>query len=162
MIFLTIGTQEPFDRLISGMDYISEVLGLEVLAQTSANGTFQVRNMKTVDFLNPSEFNELFDKANLVISHAGMGTIITALVKNKHLIVFPRDRKLKEHRSDHQNATAKYFEELGYISVARNVDELKELVEKFLKNDSMNSTPNIGEFASTSLIETIKSEINNA
>ncbi|APZ46553.1 hypothetical protein BW723_09745 [Polaribacter reichenbachii] len=160
MIFVTIGTQEPFDRLIQGIDNISGELKLDVIAQVSSGAKITINNMKVYGFLSPDEFAKYFDKAELIVAHAGMGTIISALVKNKKLIVFPREKKLGEHRSDHQIATAKYFEEMGYITVARTIDELKEQIEITLGlSDSKPNDVIIGKYASKSLIESLRNEI---
>ena len=105
MIFVTIGTQLPFDRLIKIIDELAPQLNEEVVAQVYQCG-FTPQNIKTVDFLAPDEFNTLFDKARLIISHAGMGTILSALQKDKPIIVFP-DPKLHSIISIHVGISIK-------------------------------------------------------
>jgi UDP-N-acetylglucosamine transferase subunit ALG13 len=159
MIFVTIGTQEPFDRLIETMDRISLKIGIEVIAQVSTRSKLKVKNMKTLDFISPTDFDTLFSEAELIIAHAGMGTIISALVNQKPLIVLAREKKLMEHRSDHQIATAKYLEELGYLNVARDVEELESKILSFINNNQINNTPIIGNYATNSLINSIRKDI---
>lgn len=159
MIFVTIGTQEPFDRLIFAMDNISLKIGIEVVAQVSSRSKLKVKNMKTLDFISPTDFDKFFNEADLIVAHAGMGTIISALVNKKPLIVLAREKKLMEHRSDHQIATANYLEELGYINVARDVDELEIKIVDFINNNHINNMPSIGNFASNSLINSIRQDI---
>jgi UDP-N-acetylglucosamine transferase subunit ALG13 len=159
MIFVTIGTQEPFDRLIETMDRISLKLGIEVIAQVSSRSKLKVENMKTLDFIAPTDFDKLFNEAQLIVAHAGMGTIISALVNKKSLIVLAREKKLMEHRSDHQIATAKYLEELGYLNVARNIEELEIKILDFINNKQISNTPCIGNHASISLINSIRQDI---
>jgi UDP-N-acetylglucosamine transferase subunit ALG13 len=158
MIFVTIGTQEPFDRLIAAMDNISCRIGMEVVAQVSSRSKLKVKYIKTLDFVSPTDFDKLFNEADLIVAHAGMGTIISALVNKKPLIVLAREKKLMEHRSDHQLATANHLEELGYLNVARDVDELEAKIRNFIK-DPINKMPSIGDFASNSLINSIRQEI---
>ncbi|MCL6216762.1 glycosyltransferase [Zunongwangia pacifica] len=158
MIFVTIGTQEPFDRLIKSMDEIAESVGEEVIAQVSTKTKLNVEHMTVLDFLPPQEFNKLFERADLIIAHAGMGTIISSLVKSKKIIVFPRERKLGEHRSDHQIATAKYFEELGYVDVAKSKEELYEKI-KIKQRDEKEIKLKIGDYASENLIDDLKKNI---
>ena len=86
MIFVTIGTQLPFDRLIRIIDNLAPQLDEEIIAQVYKCG-FTPKNIKTVDFFAPDEFNGPFDKARLIISHAGMGTILSALQKDKPIII---------------------------------------------------------------------------
>jgi UDP-N-acetylglucosamine transferase subunit ALG13 len=160
MIFVTIGTQEPFDRLIEAMDQISIKYGLNVVAQVSTRSKLQFKNMKRLNFISPTDFKELFDEAELIVAHAGMGTIISALVNQKKLIVFPREKKLKEHRSDHQVATVKHLEELGLLNVARNIEELEKKIVDFINNTDNEATSSIGNYASISLINSIRQDIN--
>lgn len=156
MIFVTIGTQEPFDRLIRAMDKIASNINVEVIAQVSLKSEFQAKNMRTYNFLAPAEFEEIFNKADLVVAHAGMGTIISALVNQKPLVVLPRELKLQEHRSDHQVDTVKHFSALGYVNVAKDVDDLERLVHNFVSNNAVNVFPKLGKYASASLLESIR------
>jgi UDP-N-acetylglucosamine transferase subunit ALG13 len=154
MIFVTIGTQLPFDRLIKIIDELAPQLNEEVVAQVHQCG-FIPKNIKTIDFLAPDEFDKLFDQARFVVSHAGMGTILSALKKGKSLIVFPRIAALGEHRNEHQLATARIFKEMGIVNVAMNEDELRGLL---LCND-LHPPQRIPNKASASLIQSIESFI---
>ncbi len=151
MIFVTIGTQAPFDRFIRIVDEVAPLLGEEIIAQVHQLG-FEAQHIKTVNFLAPDEFNELFEKARLIVSHAGMGTILSALQQKKPIIIFPRIAALGEHRNEHQLATARKFKELGSVYVAMNEEELKSLL---LRKD-LKPLAEIGEYASPSLIESIE------
>lgn len=151
MIFVTIGTQAPFDRFIKIVDEVAAQIDEEIVAQVYQCG-FEPKNIKTVDFLAPDEFNELFAKARLIVAHAGMGTILSAMQQKKPIIIFPRIAALGEHRNEHQMATAQKFKEMGSVYVAMNEDELKELL---LRND-LKSLREICESASKSLIKSIE------
>ena len=154
MIFVTIGTQAPFDRFIRIVDEVAPLLGEEIIAQVYQLG-FEPRNIKTVNFLAPDEFNQLLCKARLIVSHAGMGTILSALQQHKPIIVFPRIAALGEHRNEHQLATAEKFKDLGSVYVAMNEEELKML----LMRKDLKPLSEIGEYASESLIESIENFI---
>ena len=151
MIFVTIGTQLPFDRLIRIIDNVAPQLDEEIIAQVYKRG-FTPKNIKTVDFFAPDEFNGPFDKARLIISHAGMGTILSALQKDKPIIIFPRIAALGEHRNEHQLATARRFKEMGIVNVAMNEEELTTM----LLNGKQTSLQHIGNSASPSLIQSIE------
>jgi len=154
MIFVTIGTQGPFDRLVKAIDEIAfEMPEIEFIAQTM-KGSYKPKNMKSFDFLSPSEFNNYFLKAQLIVSHAGMGTIISALVNEKPIIIVPRLLANKEHRSDHQVATARAFGELEYVNIAYNKTELSNKVKTLVRNPiCLHKT---GNFASNELIQELK------
>lgn len=151
MIFATIGTQAPFDRFIKIIDEMAPQLGEEVVAQVY-HCNFTPRNIKTVDFLPPDAFNELYKKARLIVAHAGMGTILSAMQQQKPIIIFPRIAALGEHRNEHQMATAKKFKELGSVYVAMSEEELKQLL---LRKD-LQCLQKIGDSASENLIKSIE------
>ncbi len=125
MIFVTVGEQLPFDRLIRIVDEWAKNTGGEVFAQIGRT-SFKPQNIKYKNFLHPNEFKKKFEYSDLVISHAGMGTIITAIEIGKPIIVIPRQASLGEHRNDHQFSTAKRFMNLNYITVAFDENELME------------------------------------
>lgn len=156
MIFATIGTQLPFDRLISMLDELAPLLDEEVVAQVN-HGAYQPRNIKTVDFLSPDEFSRLFRQARLVVAHAGMGTILSALQQRKPIIIFPRSAVLGEHRNEHQMATAAKMREQGWVYVATDKAELKSM----LLSSDLHPLRTIDGTASQSLIQSITDFIEN-
>jgi UDP-N-acetylglucosamine transferase subunit ALG13 len=158
MIFVTIGTQEPFDRLLNAIDEIAPKLDdCKIIAQ-AFSADHKSKNIETIGFIPPVEFNRLFESATLIVSHAGMGTIISALEKKKPILVLPRRKEFGEHRSDHQFATARKFDELKYIHVAYSEDELKaKLVE--LMNSELKHLHSLSSFASQQLIDSLQDEI---
>jgi UDP-N-acetylglucosamine transferase subunit ALG13 len=124
VIFVVTGTQAPFDRLLSIIDkWAVNQDTYSIIAQT-ANSEINFKNMTCFDYLEPDVFNEYFNNADVIIGHAGMGTIIKALENKKKLVVFPRLVKYNEHRNDHQHHTAIGFEKLGLINVAYNEKDL--------------------------------------
>lgn len=148
MIFCTIGTQAPFDRFVRIVDEVAGHLDEDVIAQVYKS-EYQAKNIKTIAFLPPDEFNKLFNKARLIVAHAGMGTIISAMRQNKPIIIFPRIAALGEHRNEHQLATAQKMKELGYVYVANNAEELKDMLTK----PDLKPLHELGDFASQSLID---------
>lgn len=98
--------------------------GEEIFMQT-AETTYQPRHCAFKPYTQPNEWEECFSRASLVVSHAGMGTILKSLNRGKPLILMPRLAALGEHRNDHQVATAARFD--GFPNV-RIVNEPSELV----------------------------------
>ena len=149
MIFATIGTQAPFDRFVKMLDEVCEGMNEEVVCQT-IGCTYDGKNIRSIGFVAPDEFNKIFSEARLIIAHAGMGTILSALKQQKPLIVVPRLASLGEHRNDHQMATAMRMHELGYVNVAYDKAQLKDLLSSDLKPMKI-----IGDSASESLVNSI-------
>ncbi|MBR2091145.1 MAG: hypothetical protein IJ905_12525 [Fibrobacter sp.] len=150
MIFCTIGTQAPFDRFLKIVDEIAAELDEEIVAQVYKS-SYCAKNIKTIDFLPPDEFQKLFKSARMIVAHAGMGTIISAMAFHKPIVVFPRIAKLGEHRNEHQLATAEKMKELGYVYVANSAEDLKVLI----RNPHLHPLYKLGKYASKSLIEEV-------
>jgi len=119
MIFLTVGTQFPFDRLLKAVDdALAEVsFGEEIFAQTGES-SYVPRNFKVTPFIDRGSFDKYISQASSVISHAGMGTIAAVLGYGKPMLVMPRQRKYGEVVNDHQLAIARKLEMSGHILVA--------------------------------------------
>jgi UDP-N-acetylglucosamine transferase subunit ALG13 len=153
MIFVIVGTQEPFDRLIQHMDEWSASTGYSDIIAQIAKASYTPKNFEWFDFLPSIEFDAIFNKADLVVSHAGMGSIISALQYSKPIIVFPRLAKYREHRNDHQLATAISFNKLGYVKA---VYDKNELFEALSSKSELTPAPPISKKASESLLNTIE------
>ncbi|RYF19994.1 MAG: glycosyl transferase family 28 [Flavobacteriales bacterium] len=156
MIFITIGTQEPFDRLIKAMDEVANLFPEKKFYAQVSDTSYKALHLKTQSFLAPAQFNRLFNEAELIISHAGMGTIISALTQKKPILVVPRLVKFGEHRNEHQLATAKKMEELGYVRVAYDIDALKNEVINLLRQTEVKPLRTLGNFASPELLNSLK------
>ncbi len=131
MIFLTVGTQFPFDRFIRAVDNIfdQDLIDEEIFAQIGET-SYKPRNFESVVSLEKKVFDEHFKRASSVISHAGVGTITMALKNHKPLLVMPRLKRYREHVNDHQVATAKKFEELGHILAVYDAKDLPNGIRK--------------------------------
>lgn len=156
MIFVTVGTQVQFDRLIRTVDeWAGARARSDVFAQIGPS-KHQCKHIRTERFVDPGGFRNCVEAASLVIAHAGMGSIITALELGKRIIVMPRRASLGEHRNDHQVATAKQFAAQGRIEVAF---EESELADKLDQLDVLNRCERLGGEASPQLILTIRTFI---
>jgi UDP-N-acetylglucosamine transferase subunit ALG13 len=126
VIFVTVGGQLPFDRLIRGVDrWAGEEGRNDVFAQIGRS-TFRPRHIPYTHFLAPSDFRQRLDEAEYVISHAGIGTMLTALERGKPLLVVPRQARFGESVNDHQVTTARRFAERGMVTVAFSAEELRQ------------------------------------
>ncbi len=153
MIFIVVGTQQPFDRLIKSIDKWSASTGYKDIIAQVADSNYKPTNFKWFDFIPMNEFNELFLKADLIVSHAGMGTIISALQYQKPIIVMPRLASFKEHRNDHQLATANSFAKLGYVKSAYSEAELFDALNN---RTTISPVPPISQHASDQLLSSIE------
>lgn len=158
MIFLTVGSSDPFDRIVRAVDEWAASRGrTDVFAQIG-RAQYEPRHIEAVPFLSPSEFRERVRAARLLVAHAGMGSIITALEAGRPIIVMPKRARLGEHRNDHQVATAKRLGQRPGITVAW--DE-KDLLTKLDREGQLCTPTMTAPQPSPELIATIRAFIAN-
>ncbi len=102
MIFVTAGTQLPFDRLVKVIDEIAFKLKDTRIVVQALNSVYETKNIEVVNFISSADFDKYLNEAQLIVSHAGMVTIILPLVNKKPIIVMPRLFKYNEHLNEHQ------------------------------------------------------------
>ena len=131
MIFLTVGTQFPFDRLVKAVDEAVSQNGFneKIFAQIGTS-SYRPCSFDVVASMEKGVFDKHIHEASAIISHAGMGTIAIALEHNKPLLVMPRLKKYGEVVNNHQLAIARKFEKLGHILVATTEDEVPEKIKQ--------------------------------
>jgi len=151
MIFLTIGTHEPFERLVRAVDNWCAQTGHanEVFGQITARGaaSYEPQNFKWIDRLTPKEYAAQFSNADLIVSHAGMGSIITALHSGKPIVVMPRRGHLRETRNDHQYDTIKKLESRNGIYVAEDENSLGSIMDQALEAMSNTQSVAVSQYA---------------
>lgn len=135
MILVTVGMQLGFDRLIEAVDELAPDLGVQVIAQTG-KGTYQPVNMEARTNIAPAEFEELVQQCQLIISHAGIGTVLTAQRFAKPIVLFPRRLDYAEHRNDHQVATVRNLQGRSGLLIAMDETELKTRITQGLEFES--------------------------
>ena len=136
MILVLLGTQNnSFHRLLEEIDKNIENGNIkeEVVVQagyTKYEPSTKKKKIKIFDTIPKKELEKLIEKANLVISHGGVGSMVTANQKGKKVIAVTRYKKYNEHVNDHQIETIKIFESKGYVMLAENVQDLSEILDK--------------------------------
>lgn len=129
MIFLTLGTQLPFDRLVQALDEVAPDVQETVIAQVGY-GEYKPKHFSAVDMMPPDEFERTLSEARIVVSHAGIGTLLTGLKYEKPLVVMARRADFNEHRNNHQLATVAEISQIEGVYVAENAKDIKGYLEK--------------------------------
>ena len=132
MIFVTLGTQDkPFKRLIKAVErqVIIGNITEEVIVQVGCT-KYKSDKVKIIEYMTGDEFNKYLDEARVVISHAGVGTIIKALEKNKKVIAAARKSVFGEHVNNHQEQILDNFTAKGYILPLKRFRSLNEVLDK--------------------------------
>ncbi len=130
MIFVTVGHQMPFDRLIRTVETWCERTGRNDVYAQIGETDFQPTRFNWARTLSPAEFQAHMTNASAIVAHAGTGTIIAALQLGKPLLVLPRLARLGETRNDHQIPTARHFADAGHIMAARDEHELLHMIDR--------------------------------
>ena len=134
MILVTLGTQDKeFKRLLKEIDRLidEKIITDKVIVQAGYT-KYESKNMDVFDYVPTDELDKYIDKADYIITHAGVGSVFGALNKNKKIIAVPRLSKYKEHTNDHQ---LELIEELGKENLLIPVVEMKELEDAIKKID---------------------------
>ena len=132
MILVLLGTQNnSFHRLLEEIqkNIDNGTIQEEVIVQKGYT-RFESKKMKLYNQLPSDEIEKLIEKADLVITHGGVGSIITAIQKKKKVIAVPRLKKYSEHVNDHQLDIVKSFNEMKYIIGLESVKELETALKK--------------------------------
>jgi UDP-N-acetylglucosamine transferase subunit ALG13 len=134
MIFVTVGSQLPFDRLVAAVDaWAAGRRDAELFGQVGET-TSPPTSFESVSTMSPEEYQRRFADADLIIGHAGMGTIIAALELGKPLLMLPRLGSLKESRNDNQVGTARHFRSFSLFEVVESESEIPERIDDMLAN----------------------------
>ena len=128
MILVLCGTQkQDFSRMIRAVEELADEH--EVIVQGGHN-QYESNKVKVLGFISRKEMNELYDQADYIITHAGAGSMIQSLKKEKTTIAVPRLSKYGEHVNDHQIELADKLEKLGYLLVYHDGDQIKEVFNR--------------------------------
>lgn len=132
MILVVLGTQDKeFRRLLEAVDKEIEKGNIKDKVIVQAGQTkYESKNMEIFDLIPAPEFDKLLDKADIVITHGGAGSILSAIKKGKKIIAAARLSKYKEHHNDHQRQIIKEFADQGYILELKDFNKLGKMLEK--------------------------------
>lgn len=133
MILVTLGTQDKkFYRLLEAVQKQIDEGNItdRVVVQAGCSSDFKSNDMEVFDLIPMDEFDKLIGECDILITHGGVGSIITGLKKNKKVIAAARLLKYGEHTNDHQIQIIENFSKEGYILQLDNFDNLSQVLEK--------------------------------
>lgn len=159
MIFLTVGTIFPFDRLTRAVDGWAAGTEHEVFGQVGTLGAenYRPQNFKWAERLTPVAFKEQIERADLVVTHAGIGTIVSALTSATPLVLLPRKPAFQEVVNDHQMETIRRFEGRSGITVALEPEDIAAQLDAALS--ASGTVAQLSGSADDSLIAAIRGVI---
>jgi UDP-N-acetylglucosamine transferase subunit ALG13 len=126
VIFVTLGTHhDPFPRLIEGLQLLE---GHDLVVQ-HGHSPAPIHAAQTADFLSFEELIEQVRKADAIVTHAGVGSILTCLRLGRTPLVVPRQSRFGEHVDDHQVELTEALAADGKVIPVWDVADLPDLVE---------------------------------
>lgn len=129
MIFCSVGSQLPFDRMVEAIDDSADQLGESVIGQIGVT-SLRPRKIQWFETLCADDFNSYAEQSSILICHAGIGSIITAAKYSKPIVMIPRLADLGEHRNDHQLATCKRFSGEPGIHICYDLNLLGDVINQ--------------------------------
>jgi len=130
VIFVTVGSQLPFDRMTSAVVAWARAHGRSDVFLQTGDSAVDVTGFESARMLDAAGIQRQFDRASVVVAHAGTGTMIECMLRGTPVIVMPRSAALHETRNDHQFATARKFASRAGVFVAWDEKELPALLDR--------------------------------
>jgi len=128
LILVIVGLMYGFERLVQEMDEIAGRIDEETVMQIGET-TYEPKNARYFRFTSNEEIDRLYEDARVVVCHAGVGSILTALEHGKPVIAVPRRKKYGEHVDDHQLEIARELEKERMITVVCDVGDLENVLD---------------------------------
>ena len=139
--FVSIGNaHQPFPRLLREVCRIAPDLPQPVLVQYG-HTPFDCAQCQAKAFLDMDQFARQAVAAELLILHAGAGSVIHAIGAGKVPVVMPRRVGLGEHVNDHQLEFARALSQAGKIVLVEAVEHLGAAAAEALQRQRASTTP---------------------
>ena len=135
MILVMLGTQNnDFHRLLDEIEKNIENGNINEKVIVQAGFTkYKSDKMKIFSMTSTENLEDLIKKANLIITHAGVGSIEMSLEQNKKVIAVPRLKKFGEHVNDHQKDIERKLDKKGCLVGIDDVSKLGGALKKVKK-----------------------------
>lgn len=159
MIFVTLGTQDrKFTRLLEAIQkqIDNKIIKEEVVVQAGVTCDFKSKDMKIFDLIPMDEFDEYIKRCDILITHGGVGSIITGLKNKKRVIAAARLKEHGEHQNNHQLQIIENFSREGYIIPLDDFDKLSNIIKDIKEFKPKEYKSNTDKF-----IKLIEKEIDN-
>ena len=137
LLFATVGATLPFPRLETAIvelkraGKIPERVVLQVGRHTPRHDP--VEGLEIVEEVPFGELQNLLARADLVVCHAGTGSILTALSNSCSVVAMPRSIQHGDHYDNHQEEIAGVFAGRGLVQTASDSASLLNALDRARK-----------------------------
>jgi UDP-N-acetylglucosamine transferase subunit ALG13 len=133
MIFASVGSMLPFDRLVQAVDEWAAANPAEAVFIQIGEGEYEPRHAPFTRMMPHGEYRSRLETSDLFVAHVGMGSILQSLELRKQLLMLPRLASLREHTTDHQLHTAARFRDTPGLLIVDDADALKAAMSRLLR-----------------------------
>lgn len=152
-ILITVGTT-PFNELIEFCDKNIDTSLFEIKAQISPYASYIPENFEHFDYID--NFESVYLESDLIISHAGAGSVYKLLELKKNVIFVPNHTM----KDGHQDDICRFIEDNLYANIFRLNTSKTEINELILNTIDETFNIYLNDF-NNSLVQTIYKLINS-
>ena len=141
-IFLTVGSQMPFDRLVRAANVWARTRPHWTVQAQIGHSVLQVDELDALQWqplMSEAQFRDQCRQADFIVAHAGMGSVLTALEFSRPLVLMPRRAVHRETRNDHQMGTARWLMQQPGVELALDEHELPHAMDRMVRQ--LSGTP---------------------
>lgn len=135
-IFISVGTQLPFDRLIKRVEqaFVNKP-EFKLIYQVGVGG-YKPSSGEVFETLTPLQYSKAMGECDVLIAHCGTGSIVSSVEFSKPLICMPRRAEFGEHRNNHQVDAASKMDANAFYVLEDDLD-LYEIVKSAIERDGV-------------------------
>ncbi len=132
MIFASVGSMLPFDRLVRALDQWAEAHpDMPVFIQIGG-GDYLPSHARWARMLSHDDYRHRLEGCRLFVAHVGMGSILQGLEARRPMLLMPRLPELGEHTTDHQRHTAERFRATSGLDIVDDSTALAQALDAAL------------------------------
>lgn len=135
-IFISVGTQLPFDRLVKRVEqaFVNKP-EFKLIYQVGVGG-YKPSSGEIFETLTPLQYSKAMGECDVLIAHCGTGSIVSSVEFSKPLICMPRRAEFGEHRNNHQVDAASKMDVNAFYVLEDDMD-LYEIVKSAIERDGV-------------------------
>lgn len=161
MIFASVGSMFPFDRLVRAVDDWAAANPAERVFVQIGRGDHVPQHCEWARIVPQDEYRRRLDECALFVAHVGMGSILQALEARKQMLLMPRKASLREHTTDHQIDTAGRFRDTPGLLIVEDEDMVAGQITRLLR-DPLQTSAAFAPYAPGAMTARIAAFLSNA
>lgn len=140
MIFASVGSMLPFDRLTRAVDAWAGDNPQTPVHIQIGDGSYEPQNAEWTRMMPHDVYLQRLADCSLFVAHVGIGSILQALELGRQMLMLPRRASLGEHTTEHQLDTAAKFQETAGLAIAQDASALRLAMSALLSSPLSGAT----------------------